>query len=220
MSAAIDVFLAPEVRPFAVAGAIMIALAGIEVLATMVGFSLSHLVGKEVNFHGESDNAIAGLLLWINEGRVPFLILIVLTLGVFSIEGFFLQAIAHGVGIQAPAWIVALAALIGTIPVVRLASRCISRIIPRDETYVVREADFVGHVGTVSTGPLDQGLPGRVRLKDVFGNWHSVPARAGRDSRALAVGASVLLVDRDAKGFVAISAPADLTAQQNSSNET
>jgi hypothetical protein len=55
-------------------------------------------------------------------------------------------------------------------------------------------------------------LPGRVRLKDVFGNWHTIAARAGPDSEALPVGASVLLVDRDAKSFIAISAPADLIA--------
>ena len=70
----------------------------------------------------------------------------------------------------------------------------------------------------VSVGPLDQGLPGRVRLKDVFGNWHTVSARASRDSPALAVGTSVLLVDRDAKSFIAISAPADLIEHQRSSD--
>jgi Protein of unknown function (DUF1449). len=59
-------------------------------------------------------------------------------------------------------------------------------------------------------------LPGRVRLKDVFGNWHSLVARAGPDSTPLPVGASVLLVDRDSKSFIAISAPADLIAQQRS----
>jgi len=82
----------------------------------------------------------------------------------------------------------------------------------------VDEADFIGHVGEVAVGPLDQGLPGRVRLKDVFGNWHSVLARASRDSNALPVGASVLLVDRDTKSFIAISAPADLIAQHRSSD--
>ena len=87
----------------------------------------------------------------------------------------------------------------------------------RDETYVVNETDFVGLVAVVTISPLDQGLPGRVRLKDVFGNWHSVAARASRDSNALPVGASVLLVDRDARSFIAISAPADLITQQQTS---
>jgi len=217
MSAVIDTLLAADVRPFSVAAAIMIALAGIELLTTLVGFSISHAIGKEIDLDA-GHNAVAGLVLWFNAGRVPLLILILLTLGIFSIEGFFLQAIAHGVGIALPAWSAALAAIVGTIPVVRITSRGISRIIPRDETYAVNEADFVGQVAEVSIGPLDQGLPGRVRLKDVFGNWHTVPARASHDSKALAVGASVLLVDRDAKSFIAISAPADLVVQPHSSD--
>ena len=48
MSALTDILLAPDVRPFAVAAAIMLALGGIELLATLVGFSISELVGKEV----------------------------------------------------------------------------------------------------------------------------------------------------------------------------
>ena len=216
MSALTDILLAPDVRPFAVAAAIMLALGGIELLATLIGFSISELIGKEAAVDSDSGNGLGGLFLWINAGRLPLLIHIILALGVFSIAGFFLQGLAHGVGLSVPAPIAALAAAAFSLPAIRVTSRGIARIIPRDETYVVNEADFVGHVAEVSVGPLDQGLPGRVRLKDVFGNWHSLVARAGPDSPPLPVGASVLLVDRDAKSFIAISAPADLIAQQPS----
>ena len=216
MSALTDILLAPDVRPFAVAAAIMLALGGIELLATLIGFSISELIGKEAAVDSDSGNGLGGLFLWINAGRLPLLILIILALGVFSIAGFFLQGLAHGVGLSVPTPIAALAAAAVSLPAIRVTSRGIARIIPRDETYVVNEADFVGHVAEVSVGPLDQGLPGRVRLKDVFGNWHSLVARAGPDSPPLPVGASVLLVDRDAKSFIAISAPADLIAQQPS----
>jgi hypothetical protein len=218
MSAVSDLLLAPDVRPFAVAAAIMAVLGAIELLTTLVGFSIGGLVGNDVAVEVDSHDALGGLFLWINAGRLPLLILIILALGVFAIEGFVLQGIAHGLGITLPTWIAGLAAFAGTIPVVRTTSRSISRIIPRDETYAVNDADFVGKVATVSIGPLDQGLPGRVRLKDVFGNWHTVPARASPDSQALPVGASVLLVDRDARSFIAISAPADLIAHQRSSD--
>src|SRR6476660_1921029 len=100
---AIDVLLAPEARPFAIAGAIMLALGAIELLTTLIGFSISHYIGKEIDLHAESNGPVAGLMLWINAGQVPLLILIVLALGVFSIEGFLLQGIAHGVGLQVPA---------------------------------------------------------------------------------------------------------------------
>jgi hypothetical protein len=204
------------VRPFAVAAAIMIALGGIELLTTLVGFSIGQLVGDGVTVEADSHSGLDGLFLWVNAGRLPLLILIILALGVFAIEGFLLQGIAHIIGIAVPVAIAAVAAAAGSIPVIRTTSRGLARIIPRDETYAVSDSDFVGKVALVSIGPLDQGLPGRVRLKDVFGNWHTVPARASSDSQALPVGASVLLVDRDAKSFIAISAPADLIAQPQS----
>jgi hypothetical protein len=109
------------------------------------------------------------------------LILIILALGLFSIIGFLLHGVAHAIGVALPAWIGALAATAGSIPLIRASSRGIARIIPRDESNAVNEADFIGHVGEVAIGPLDQGLPGRVRLKGVFGNWHSVRARATAD---------------------------------------
>ena len=220
MSAVSDILLAPEVRPFAVAAAIMAVLGAIELLTTLVGFSIGEFLGNDVSVEGDSHDALGGLFLWVNAGRLPLLIFILLALGVFSIEGFMLHGIAHGLGITVPTWISGLVAFAGSIPVVRITSRGIARIIPRDETYAVNDADFVGQVATVSIGPLDQGLPGRVRLKDVFGNWHIVAARASPDSEALPVGASVLLVDRDARSFIAISAPADLIAHQRSSDRT
>jgi hypothetical protein len=220
MSAVSDILLAPEVRPFAVAAAIMAVLGAIELLTTLVGFSIGEFLGNDVSVEGDGHDALGGLFLWINAGRLPLLIFIILALGVFSIEGFMLHGIAHGVGITMPTWIAGFVAFAGSIPVVRITSRGIARIIPRDETYAVNDSDFVGQVATVSIGPLDQGLPGRVRLKDVFGNWHTVAARASSDSEALPVGASVLLVDRDARSFIAISAPADLIAHQRSSDRT
>ena len=213
MNAVSDILLAPDVRPFAVAAAIMVSLGGIELLTMIVGFSISELVGHDFGLDSDSHNGIGGLFLWINAGRLPLLILIILALGIFSIAGFLLQGIAHGAGAVLPVPIAALAALGLSIPVIRVTSRGIARIIPRDETYAVNEADFVGHVAEVSIGPLDQGLPGRVRLKDVHGNWHSVAARASSDSVPLPVGARVLLVDRDNRSFVAISAPTDLITQ-------
>jgi hypothetical protein len=216
MSAVTDILLAPDVRPFAIAAAIMVTLGGIELLTMIVGFSISELIGKDFALEAESHSAIGGLFLWINAGRLPLLILMILALGVFAIAGFLLQAIAHSVGTAVPVTLAALAAAAISLPAIRVTSRGIAHIIPRDETYVVDEADFVGHVAEVSIGPLDQGLPGRVRLKDVFGNWHSLVARASPESIPLPVGASVLLVDRDAKSFIAISAPADLIAQQRS----
>jgi hypothetical protein len=214
MSALSDILLAPDVRPFAITATIMIALGGIEVLTMLVGFSISEAVGHGISVDADSHDGTGGLFLWVNAGRLPLLILLILALGVFSIEGFLLQGVAHMLHGTLPVPIATIAAVAGSLPAIRVTSRGVARVIPRDESYAVSEADFIGKVGEVSVGPLDQGLPGRVRLKDVFGNWHTVSARASTDSSPLAVGSNVLLVDRDNKSFIVISAPADLIAHQ------
>ena len=71
MSAVGDILLAPEVRPFAVAAAIMVALGGIEVLTTMVGLSISELIGHDVSLEADHHGGLGGLFLWINAGRLP-----------------------------------------------------------------------------------------------------------------------------------------------------
>src|SRR5213075_609148 len=95
MSAVTDILLAPDVRPFAISAAIMVTLGGIELLTMIVGFSISELIGKDFALETESHSAIGGLFLWINAGRLPLLILMILALGVFAISGFLLQAIAN-----------------------------------------------------------------------------------------------------------------------------
>src|ERR1700723_575938 len=111
MSAVTDILLAPDVRPFAVAAAIMATLGGIEGLTMIVGFSISQLGSTDFAIEGEHDGVIGGLFLWINAGRLPPLILILLVLGVFAIEGFCLEGIAHIAGTAVPVSFAALAAV-------------------------------------------------------------------------------------------------------------
>jgi hypothetical protein len=49
-----DILLAPDVRPFAVAAAIMACLGGIELLSMLVGFSIGELFGKDVEVEADS----------------------------------------------------------------------------------------------------------------------------------------------------------------------
>ena len=58
MSAVGDILLAPDVRPFAVAAAIMLALGGIEALIMLVGFSLGQLVGQEAAVEADSHHGL------------------------------------------------------------------------------------------------------------------------------------------------------------------
>ncbi|WEX90076.1 YqiJ family protein [Sinorhizobium garamanticum] len=213
-----DLLLAPECFPFAIAAALLAALTVIEVLCLLLGFSLGEAIDKS-GFDDHS--ALSGLLSWINVGGVPILVLLMLLLGFFAIIGFVLQSVAFALWAYLPAAAAALPAFVLSLPAVRGSGRLVAHIVPRDETYAVDLFEFVGARAEVTVGPLDQGLPGRVRAKDRHGNWHSLRAKAARGEAPIAIGTEILIVDRISNVFVAIPAPSDiLSSPQSSSMET
>ncbi|MQY48519.1 DUF1449 family protein [Rhizobiales bacterium RZME27] len=208
-----DLFLAPQAAPFAVASIILVTITVLEMGCLLIGVSLSELVDKAMP-EGQG-GGLSGLMSWVNRGGVPVLVLVMLLLGFFAVNGFVLQAVARAVFMPLPAVLASIPAFVVAVPQARWATGLISRIIPRDETYVIDPADFVGRLAEVTVGPLDQGLPGRVRIKDRHGNWHTLRARAAADAAAIPIGAEVLLVDTVSNVFIAIAAPSDLTAEPN-----
>lgn len=205
-----DLLLAPEARPFAVAALIVVALVGIETIAMLIGFSVSEWVDHSAGGDGDSGTHFAGVFDWLNAGRVPLMVLLILALGAFAVLGFAFQAIARAAWMPMPALVASGVAAVLAVPLVRTASRAVARIVPRDESYAVNPADFLGRTAEVTIGPLDDGLPGRVKVRDAHGNWHIQRARAAKGHGPMQVGATVLLVDRDGGTFLAIPAPAEL----------
>jgi membrane protein implicated in regulation of membrane protease activity len=208
----IEQFMQPEVRPFAVAALMIALVGGLEVAGMVVGMSFSELFGHALDFgHGGNDNGIVQAMSWINVGSVPLMICVLLGLGIFSISGFLIQDIARMVAMPLPATAAGVLAAIVSVPLLRSSTRYAARLIPQDESYAVGLSDLVGRVGEVSVGPLDDGLPGRVRVKDVHGNWHTLTASAAPGSPPLDKGTPVLLVDRKDGRFIAIAAAEELT---------
>jgi membrane protein implicated in regulation of membrane protease activity len=213
-----DLLLAPEARPFAIAALILIGLVGVELLSLLLGASLSHWVDHSVGdggdyADGDGDGHFGGALDWLNTGRVPLLVLLMLALGAFAIIGFAVEAVARAVWLPLPAIAASVLAGIVTVPVVRSGSRLLARVLPRDESYAVDPSDLIGRTAEVTVGPLDDGLPGRVKLRDAYGNWHFPRARAAKGKAPMAVGSIVLLVEWEGTAFRAIPAPSDLVTR-------
>lgn len=215
----------PALFPFSLAAAVMTGLVLVEVLSLLVGHSASALVdgafGQDAGLGTGLDGAAvpadahgplspAALLSWLNVGRVPFLILLILGLAAFALAGFALQGLAAALVAPLPAPLAVPAAGAAALPVLRVSTRVLARLIPRDESYAVSAADLVGATAEVTLGPLDQGLPGQVRALDRHGNPHLLRARAAPDALPMPAGARVLLVDRSDGVFVAIPAAPDL----------
>lgn len=194
----------------------MVGLVLVEAVSLLAGQSASGMldgaIGHDDIGAGEAVEGVspAALLSWINLGRVPFLILLILGLATFALAGFVLQALAVAFLAPLPALAAVPLAAAATLPALRVTTRAVARLVPRDESYAVTADELVGATAEVTLGPLDQGLPGQVRARDRHGNVHFLRARAAADASPMATGTRVLLVDRVDAVFVAVPAPSDL----------
>ena len=212
MSAVSDILLAPDVRPFAVAAAIMVVTRRHRI-ADDAGRLLDQRTRRPRCRARQSTATTASAACFSGsmQDACRCLILIILALGVFSIEGFLLQGIAHGAGAVLPVWIAALAAL--------------GRQHPRDPSDQPRHRPHHPARRDLCGERSRFRRPCRRRFRSDRSTRDCPAASVSRMSSAtgtpcrrapvpiqqpLPVGASVLLVDRDARSFIAISAPADL----------
>lgn len=200
--------------PFAIASLILAGLVAVELIAMLIGISVSTLLDDGIAHHGEH-GPLGAWMSWLNTGGVPLLVLIMIWLAAFAIAGFAIQALADAVLGTLPTLVACLFAVALAVPATRALSRWTARIIPREETSVVSQADLVGLTGTVALGPLDQGKPGRVRVRDIHGNIHVLRAKAAV-GHVIAQGATVLIVDGAGGLFEAIPAPTELGATHSS----
>jgi hypothetical protein len=149
---------------------------------------------------------------WLNAGRVPLLILIMIMLGSFGALGYMIEGVSHSFIGWLPTFMAAVAAFIVTIPVTRRMSLLVSKVVPRDETYVVEAGGLVGQTGIIVTGPLAQNTIARVKVRDVHGNHHFPWVRTKDPNLKLDNGDHVLLVEHIGSEYLAIAADPKLIA--------
>lgn len=215
-----DALVQPGTEPFWIALLTVAGLGLVELVSVLLGASASGLIDDSLDFNGPGDGEaglLGGWMSWLNAGGVPILVLAVILLSAFSAAGFAIQAIISSFREPLPHYAAMTGALALAIPVTRWSSRGLSRIIPRDESSVQKQADFIGLVGTVTLGPLDQGHPGTVRVKDRYDNIHVLRARAA-PGHVIETGAAVLIVDGADGLFQAIPAPDALGEGRHSNN--
>lgn len=203
---------APGLYPFTIAALILVGLVAFEIVSMLVGLSFTSLLGHASHPDGHGDpGPLDAWMSWLNTGGVPLLILIMIALASFAISGFAIQGVAQAVLAPLPTLVASLCAIVLALPAIRTLSRWTARLLPREETTAINQADLIGLTGTVALGPLDQGKPGQVRVKDQHGNIHVVRAKAA-PGHTIPQGAIVLLVDGSKGLFETIPAPKELGA--------
>lgn len=231
----IDFLFVDQNGPFLVAMAVTLMIALLEVLGLVLGFGLSDLIDDllpdfgpevEVDLDAGADlgadvdaeamdvthtNIFGQALGWLNVGRVPFLVLLITFLTIFSVIGLVAQSVAAAVIGLVPAVIAGPAAAAAALPATRQASRLLARIVPREETYAVSEGLFVGEVAKVTLGPVESDNPGKAKVTDAHGNVHFLRVRSANPGERFESGSEILLVRHDGPVFEVIAAPDSLT---------
>ncbi len=211
-----SLFFAPQSWPFLMAVVLLLALAVVEVLSLLVGFSLSGWVDNlvpDVSADIDPGDGLGHLfdawLGWLHIGKVPMLAIVVTLLTAFAILGFVFNAAVNAVfGVYPSALISSPIALLGALPIVRVTAAGIARLIPRDETSAEPLENLVGRVAVVINGTARMGYPAQARVKNNHGQTLYVHVEPDSENVTLTEGDSVLLVKQiSGSRFLAIANP-------------
>lgn len=221
----LDFFLAPQNGPFTVAAVITLVIAVVQFLSLLLGLGVTEALDEllpdlesdaDVDIDADLDLGEPGILEqlfgWLNAGRVPMLVLLIVFLTSFAGTGYVLQAFATGFIGLLPSILVGPLAFAAALPMTRGASRVLGRVLPKDESYAITPEDLVGEIATVTLGPVERETAGKARVMDAHGNLHFVRVRSARPDASFDIGAEILLVRREGSVFEAITPPAIFNA--------
>jgi hypothetical protein len=194
--------LSPDNVPFVAALVLMLLIGAVEALGLGGGMA----VGEGIEgLDGDVNVETPSLLSWINVGRLPLLMLIVVFLFGFGMTGLIGQRIvAAVVGQPGPWFLAAPLAFAVALPVTRVFGRGVARIMPRDETTAVSRDSLVGRVAVIVTGDAAQASAAQARVRDEHGQVHYVMVEPDNAADVFAQGSSVLLVRHAGAKYFAI----------------
>lgn len=240
MMESVGFFFADQNAAFLATAVITLIIAAVEIISLLLGLGVSELVDDmlpdigdlDLNLDGGPDgsldtetpemesNFFVDALAWLNVGRVPFLVLLMAFLTLFTLAGYGLQLLTASIlPFYLPAVIAAPVALVAAIPATRWTSRGLGRVVPREESYATGNDDLVGRLATVSLGPVTRRAAGKAKVADQHGNLHFVRVRAARRGVEFQTDATVLLVGYKRSLFEVIAPPSSLSANDTKDGE-
>lgn len=211
---------------FSVALAVMLGIAALEIVSTLIGFSLSSLLEDalpdvttpDVDLDADLDVGADGadgadglsgfgkVLDWFYVGRVPALILLVIALTVFGLAGYALQGIIQSAsGGLMNGYVASVVAFLVALPAVRGLAGLFARFVPKETTDAINIDSLVGQVATVTLGVARVGTPAEAKLKDKKGQTHYVRVQPAEADAQFNKGTKVLLVKRTGTVFEVVA---------------
>ena len=207
-----ELFIHPSNLIFSVSLSLMVLLGVLECLLLIVGSSsqgfldqfvpdqLIEAPDSEFDVHVDHD-AFVQLLDWLYLGRIPMLVWLIIFLTIYALTGFILQSIFYSFSTHYfPLWIAAPACLILCMPLVRICSASMAKILPKDETTAIHSDELIGRTAIIILGEARLNYPAQARVRDQFGQSHYILVEPETDI-IFAQGQEVLLSERTSMGF-------------------
>lgn len=139
----------------------------------------------------DSPHLASEFLGWINKGKVPVIMLFIMFLLIFGIIGLLIQLLTGSTFNQ---FLVAIPAFLLTLPLMRVSSVFLAKIMPSDESTAVSHITLVGKIAEIVVGTARKGLRAEAKVKDDFGYVHYVMVEPV-DENEYSKGEKVVLVE-------------------------
>lgn len=159
-----------------------------------------HGLTSHAHVHGADSGQSGGVLGWLQLGRVPFMIWLVVLLTTFGLGGLALQGTVAAVsGHFMTAWLAAPLTFAASLPIVRKVSRGLARLVPQEESSAVDEDHFLGREAVITLGVATSDEPAEAKVQDMFGRHHYIRV-VPSDGHPLPTGTRVTLMRRLSPG--------------------
>ena len=195
-------FLLPENIPFLIAIGVTLAISILEMLAFFVGFTISSTIDVlipdfEIDIDASFTNKVFG---WLQVGRVPSIMLLILYLSLFGMIGLGVQLLSHTFYETFP-WYVATMITFPTalVPYKYIGGK-IAALIPDDESDAISEEELTG-VAELILGRAAFNFPGEAKLVDKNGKTHYIMIEPERGADAFHKGDKVIIHRRDGRVY-------------------
>jgi hypothetical protein len=186
--------------PFFAALLLMLLIGAVEAVGLGGGAVLGDGIDADADLDGQ-----ASLLNWLNVGKLPLLMLIVVFLFSFGLVGLILQQLIAGIfGRPGPWWLSVPLAAAAALPFTRLFGRVVAKILPTDETTAVSRETLVGRLAVIVTGKAEVGSAAQARVRDAHGQTHYVMIEPDDVGEVFDEGSSVIIVRHAGARFFAI----------------
>jgi hypothetical protein len=202
----------PANLPFSGALAVMISFVLLEVLSLSLGAGISELIDSlfpdvdvDLELPDSSPSAFSQFLSWLRVGKVPLLMLLLVTLTAFGLSGLFLQALIQKMtGNLLPPFIALIPAGFCALPFTRVIGGLLHTYMPKDETSAVSEDSLIGRTAVILAGTARQGKPVQAKVQDEHQYTHYIMVEPEHAEEQLRAGQSVILSVKKGALFQAI----------------